>query len=598
MSSLIPLLAGIAILFIGARIYPNFLVKLLGVNDANPTPAHRLKDGAEYVPSPTHVVFGHHFATIAGASPIVGPTLALAFGYGASWLWIILGCIFFGAVHDMTSMYVSMREDGRSMAELSRRTLGKWGYFLFLAFLVLILTLINAIFLNLSCAALTADYPLSHLKLAADTALLRTYPKLVAGDTVMHGRIGGIATTSVFIITLMAPLIGYLTHRRQWRNAALYVIAAIICVLSVIIGFRYPVFLTAEKWRYIMSAYVFVACWIPVWLMTQPRDFTNVQILYGGILLMVIGNLVMGFKGHLTQAPLFDIANGTRLAGPLWPVLMITIACGAISGFHSIAASGTTVKQINKESDVRRVGYYAMLLEGVMALATMILVATALPSKEYFSIVYPSTGAGNPILAFSIAMGYMMRECFRVPVAIGAVIGILVVEGFVVTTLDTAIRLCRYILEELWFFIYKGKPEKIFRMPVFNTALSVGLMLFFALNTTIMNSWKIFGAGNQLIAALALIICTVWLWQRRRAFWFALIPAAAMTATTFAMLILFIVNNMKINNAGPLAVSASERLPLLFASYTLLILAVGVVAVSVGKFFKGHSEIAKPSHER
>ncbi len=123
-------------------------------------------------------------------------------------------------------------------------------------------------------------------------------------------------------------------------------------------------------------------------------------------------------------------------------------------------------------------------------------------------------------------------------------------------------------------------------------------MLFFALNTTIMNSWKIFGAGNQLIAALALIICTVWLWQRRRAFWFALIPAAAMTATTFAMLILFIVNNMKINNAGPLAVSASERLPLLFASYTLLILAVGVVAVSVGKFFKGHSEIAKPSHER
>lgn len=590
MNVLIPLVVGFAFFVIATRTYPFFLMKSLGVDDSRPTPATRLEDGRDYVPTRSHVVFAHHFAVIAGAGPIVGPVMALAFGWGPTWLWIVFGCILFGAVHDMTAMYVSVREDGRSLADMSRRSLGAWGYVLLLAFLVMILTLINAIFLNLSCAALTSDYPLSLLKLDADTGLLRTYPKVMSNtETIMVGRIGGIATTSVFVITLFAPIMGWLIHKKRWPMPVMYLIAAVACVVSVLLGFRLPIFLNGDQWRYVMSAYVFLACWIPVWLILQPRDFVNVQILYGGLIAMLVGVVVLGLSGESVSADFMSHEQGTRLAGPIWPLLMITVACGAISGFHSLAATGTTVKQITRESDVRRVGYNAMILEGCLALLAMLLVATALPSKEYFNIVFPATGAGNPILAFSMAMGYMLHSAFTIPIAVGAVLGILVVEGFVVTTLDTAVRLCRYMLEEFWNFVFKGKAPRVLRSPVSNTALAVGLMLYFALNSTIMSAWKIFGAGNQLIGALALIVATVWLIQRGRSFWFAVVPAILMSITTFAMLGLFIYYNLATGVTGPLVVSAKEKGPLVFASVVMLLLAIGVVIVSIRKFIQAFS---------
>jgi carbon starvation protein len=578
MNVLLPLCAGLLILIVASRTYPFYISRLLGVDDSQPTPAHRLADGRDYVPSRTHVVFAHHFAVIAGAGPIVGPTLALAFGYGASWAWIVLGCVLFGAVHDMTSMFVSMREDGRSIAEMANRTLGKGGYLLFVAFLVLILSLINAIFLNLSCKALTADYPLSLLKLASSSTLLHTYPN---PQGVMVGRIGGIATTSVLVITLVAPLIGYLIHKRRWPTAPMYVIAAVLCALSVLLGFRWPVFLDADTWRWIMSAYVFVACWIPVWLILQPRDFVNVQLLYAGLLMMVVGVVALGVQGHGMAAPLGNVGEGAQLAGPIWPALFITVACGAISGFHSLACTGTTVKQISRESEVRRIGYNAMILEGVLALLTLVLVGSALPRAEYLAIVFPPGLDGNPILAFSIAMGYMLEQTLRIPTAIGAVLGILVVEGFVVTTLDTAVRLCRYLLEELWTLLLGGRTPALFRNPLFNTALAVGLMLFFASSSTIMAAWRIFGAGNQLIGALAMTVVTVWLLQRGRSFWFTLIPALALATTTFTMLALFLWHNLGVDQVGPLSVSAKEKGPLVGASVVMLILAAGVVGIAV-----------------
>lgn len=581
MNVLFPTLVGLVLLFIATRTYPFFLMKAIGVDDKNPPPSERFNDGRDYVPSKTPVVFAHHFTVIAGAGPIVGPTIALAFGFGPPWLWIVFGCILFGAVHDMTSMFVSMREDGRSIAEMSRRTLGRWGYFLFVAFLIMILTLINAIFLNLSCKALTSDYPLHMLQLPTDTTLLRTYMK---GD-MMVGRIGGIATTSVFVITVVAPFMGYLLYKRRLPLTFMYGLAAFLCITSVIFGFYFPVFLQETEWRYIMSAYVFIACWIPVWLILQPRDFVNVQLLYGGIGLMVAGIAWMGIQGRGVAADFAEISRGNALVGPIWPLLMITVACGAISGFHSLAASGTTVKQITSEQCVRKVGYNAMILEGALALLTLMLVATALPTQEYLAIVYPDNGAGNPILAFSISMGYMLHGTFGIPIAIGAVLGILVVEGFVVTTLDTAVRLCRYLLEEFWAFIFGTGRFAFLRNPLFNTGIAVGLMLFFALNSTIMSAWKIFGAGNQLIGALALTVVTVWLLRRMRPCWFTLIPAILMTATTFGMLTLFILNNVARDAMGPLVVSPKEKIPLVVASAIMLLLSIGVVAVSLHRFF-------------
>ena len=597
MNVLIPLLIGLALFLIAVLTYPQYLSRLLGINDKSPTPAIRLEDGRDYVPTRSHVVFAHHFAVIAGAGPIVGPALALAFGFGPAWLWIVIGSIFFGAVHDMVSMFVSMREDGRSMADMSRRTLGRWGYFLFLAFLVMILTLINAIFLNMSCKALTSDYPLSLLKLDVASNLLHTYPKLINGANVMVGRIGGIATTSVFVITLVAPLVGYLIHKKRWSVTLMYIFSTFICILSVLAGFKWPIFLDEGQWRWIMSGYIFIACWIPVWLILQPRDFVNVQILYGGVLVMIVGVIALGLRGAPIGMELVSLDQGARLAGPIWPALFITVACGAISGFHSLASTGTTVKQIKSERDVGRIGYNAMILEGVLALATLALIATALPAKEYLSIVYPVGGNGNPILAFSIAMGYMLKTVFGIPIAIGAVLGILVVEGFVVTTLDTAVRLCRYMLEELWRFLFGANTPRLVLHPLFNTLLAVGLMLFFALNSTIMSAWKIFGAGNQMIAALSMTVASVYLLQRGRKFWFALIPAGLMTVTTFVMLVQFIAKNLTPGATGPLVVSPKEKGPLVFASLLLIILGVGVVMVALKAFVSGKGMIKAEARE-
>ncbi len=586
MNVLIPLLVGLGLLFLATRTYPFYLSRKLGVDDNLVTPAHHMKDGRDYVPTRTHVVFAHHFSVIAGAGPIVGPTLALAYGWAPGWFWIVLGCILFGAVHDMTAMFVSMREQGRSIADMARRSLGGAGYLFFLAFLVMILTLINAIFLNLSCKALTAAYPAALLKLEEGSHLLTTFVK----DGVLMGRIGGIATTSVFVITAFAPLIGWLVHKRHWHTGVLYVIAAVICVASVALGFKFPILLTEQTWRYAMSIYVFLACWLPVWLILQPRDFVNVQILYGGLIMMFAGVILYGVEGHTMNMAVFSVSDGERLSGPIWPFLFITIACGAISGFHSLAATGTTVKQIGKESEVRRVGYNAMILEGALALLALMLIASALPRVEYMNIVFPANSDGNPILAFSIAMGYMLNNVAHIPVALGSVLGILVLEGFVVTTLDTAVRLCRYMLEEFWVFLFQGRHIAFLKNPFFNTALAVALMLFFALNSTIMSAWKIFGAGNQLIAALAMTVVTVWLLQRGRSFWFTVVPAVLMTITTFATLIISIQKNLAPAGSGQLI--AQGQGPLTFAAALLLVLAVGVIFVSARKFIAGHRATA------
>ncbi|MFA4944127.1 MAG: carbon starvation CstA family protein [Lentisphaeria bacterium] len=587
MNVLIPLLAGLLLLGLGARFYSSWISRLLGVDDRRPTPARRLEDGRDYVPTRTHVVFAHHFATIAGAGPIVGPTLALAFGWAPAWGWIVLGCILFGAVHDMTAMFISLREDGRSLADVCRRTLGGAGYFCFLAFLLLILTLINAIFLKLSCKALSAAYPAALLKLEPGSRLIGTFVQ----DGVVMGRIGGIATTSVFVITLFAPLVGWLAHRRRLPGPWLYLLSAGICAASIALGFRFPIALTPGTWLYVMSAYVFLACWVPVWLVMQPRDFVNVQILYAGVLLLAAGLVWLGFTGRPLAAAGWAVAEGTRLAGgPVWPFLMITVACGAISGFHSLAAGGTTAKQVTSESAVRRVGYYAMVLEGALALMALLLVAAVLPRGEYLAIVFPAGGEGNPILAFAVAVGYLLHDMLGLPVAAGCVAGILVLEGFVVTTLDTAVRLCRYILEEFWGFLWNGRAPAFFRNAFVNTGFAVGLMLLFATSSTLFAAWKVFGAGNQLIAALAMTVASFWLLARGRAYWFALAPALFMTVTTFAMLLRQLWSYHAAAPAGALV--AAKDLPLAVASLLLLALATGVILVSLRRLAGGRWRVA------
>ena len=572
MNILVPITAAAIVLWIALRLYPRWIARVFREDDGNIVPAEKFADGRDFVKSRTHVVFGHHFATIAGAGPIVGPILALAFGWQPVWLWAVLGGIFFGAVHDMTVMFMSVREGGRSVARVAKDVLGPVGYVLNLIVLIFVLTIVNAIFLNLSVTALTSSYPLASLGLQPGQNLLGT----VEQNGVVMGRIGGIATTSVFVITAFAPVLGWLIRSRGLSMAVAYSTAAVVCLASVVLGFLVPITMAPETWRVVMTLYVFAACALPVWFVLQPRDFTNVQLLYGGIALLLLSLLIGGlFHGTAVQAPALDLAAGERaLKGAIWPILFITVACGAISGFHSLVASGTTVKQIPRESDVRRIGYGGMVLESFLAVLVLVAVASMLPQPEYLSIVYPAGAPSNPILAFALGVGRMVNTAMPfVPVAVAAVVGILMIEGFVVTTLDSSVRLARYLLDEFWDYVFAGRAPALVRNPMFNTAIAVAMMFFFAVSATVRQMWPVFGAGNQLIGALALTTVSVWLVQRARQHLFALIPAIFMIGTTVAALFLLVRQHL-----------ATGNLALALTAMMLLCVSVGVVLIGATRF--------------
>lgn len=597
---------GLALLVVASRTYSFWIARVFKLDDRQAPPSEQFADQSDYVKSPTQVVFAHHFASIAGAGPIIGPILALAFGWGPAWLWIIFGAIFFGAVHDMSSMCVSLREGGKTIAEIARRTLGNAGYLMFVIFLILVLCLINAIFLNLSAQALTSIIPVNTLGVSADNTVIKT----IEDGGVVKAQIGGIATTSVFIMTLLAPLIGWMVHRRGMRGLNAFGLAAIICVASVIAGFAWPIDMYSVAWTYfdpqdaaharqiaeniwkiLLASYVFIGCWIPVWLLLQPRDFTNVQILYGGLVLLLVGSVIAGFNGKsIEMEELATLDQGQRaLNGPVWPFLFITIACGAISGFHSLVATGTTIKQIPRETDCRRVGFNAMLLESFLALLVLAALASQLSRSDYMSIVWPAEGSGSPVMAFALACGRTFAN-LGIPNDVGAVLGILVIEGFLVTTLDTSVRLGRYLFEELWGSVFAPSQTEelppaaaarseaqrtsnipaILRSKLFNTSLAVAGMLFFAFSALYHQIWTIFGSGNQLIGALALTTVSIWLLQRRRSWLFAAVPAAFMVVTTLVAL-----------NSKMLIDFQAGRMPLAFAGAMLLALAIGFVSIAV-----------------
>jgi len=571
MNLLLPVAAAAVLLILAYRWYPRYIGRVFKEDDSRATPCETKADGKDYVKSRTHVVFGHHFATIAGAGPIVGPTLALAYGWQPVWLWLVIGGIFFGAVHDMTAMFVSAREGGKSIGAIARTTLGPLGYLLNLTVLIFVLAIINAIFLNLSITALTSLYPLEALRLDPNQSMLGT----VDVNGVQNARIGGIATTSVFLITLFAPVLGWLIRRDQISTRNAYAVATVTCVLSVIAGFLWPITLSGEAWRYIMTFYILLACALPVWLVLQPRDFTNVQILYGGMLLLFIAAIIAGLKGATIQAPGMDLATGqAALRAPLWPILFITVACGAISGFHSLVASGTTVKQIPKESDIRRIGYGAMVTETFFAILVLVAVGSMLTQAEYLSVVYPPGVATNPVLGFALGAGRLINLAIPfIPVAIAVVFGILMLEGFVVTTLDSSVRLCRYLIQEAWDVVFAGEAPAWTRNVLINSGIAVALMFVFSVSGTVRQMWPIFGAGNQLIGALALTTVSVWLAQRARQTTFAVVPAAFMIVTTCAALFILARTNL-----------TSGNLWLGSAATALLFLAVGAVVVGVTRF--------------
>ncbi|MGB4705446.1 MAG: carbon starvation CstA family protein [Candidatus Saccharicenans sp.] len=570
MNVLFLLFIAIILFIFASRFYAGYIARKIGEDPNNPTPAVTCNDGRDYVPTKNYVVFAHHFSAIAGAGPILGPTMALLYGYVPAWLWIVLGGIFIGAVHDYTALFVSIREGGRSMAEVARKTLGSAGFNLFIGFTIVMIVLVTSSFLNATAISLTSLWPLAKIGVREGETFLKT----VVVDGVVMGRIGGIASTSVIIITLFSPVLGWLLYRKGMKTSIAYLLALAIGVISVIAGIHYPVTLNPRTWMIIISVYVLIAAGVPVWVILQPRDFINVQILYGGIILLVLSVFSTGIHGLKISMPAFNLQEGIQHLGLIWPMMFCTIACGAISGFHALVAGGTTCKQLPNEKDARRIGYNAMLLESVLAVCVVLAVGAALNFGDYKSIVWPLDPAvkSNPILGFSLAVGHLLNMGLGIPVALGTIFGILQVEGFVVTTLDAAVRLNRYLFEELWSIVFKNPPRLLKNYWV-NSGLAVILMWILAYSNAFNVLWPIFGTANQLLAALTLFAVSAWLLLRRKPNWFTIIPGVFMLITTMASLIILMRSYLE-----------KKNYVLLTADVVLLGLAIGVVFLFVKNF--------------
>ncbi len=472
----------LAILFIVAVViftiayftYGNFLSKkVYKLDDKNPTPAHTMQDGIDYVPAPAPVLLGHHFSSIAGAGPIVGPiTATMAWGWLPAYIWIVIGSIFIGGVHDMSALVASIRHQARSIAELGSDYITKRAGWLFRLFIWLALVYVVAVFIN------------------------------VAQITFNAKTVGGGVAMSALIYILLALLFGTLLYRQKKSLGITTLIFVILVYFSVWLGQKIPVNLSPVAWDWILLIYVFIASVTPVWILLQPRDYLSSFLLYGAVIGGGIGILFGGSKVALQPGSAFLGYNSA--IGPMVPLLFVVIACGSISGFHSLVGSGTTSKQLNKETDAQRIGYTAMLLEGIVAVIAMSSVAIL-------------TKAGRAALSNNAAAIYghgigTFVHVFGIPMGLGTAFGMLALSSFVLTSTDTGTRLARYVFTEL-----TGLKNRY--MATLLTLILPAILVFVRYTDPksgkVLPVWKalwpVFGATNQLIAALVLFVVMIWL---------------------------------------------------------------------------------------
>lgn len=623
MNVLVVLAGAVAVLAVVGRLYSRRLSRVLGEDDRQVAPSVVINDGRDYVPTRTPIVFGHHFAAIAGAGPIVGPILAMYYGWVPVLAWLLIGGLFIGAVHDYAVVHVAMREGGRSLVHIARRYLGKTAFVMMGFMIATLLGMVCASFLDLSAQTLISQVPVEKLGLADPGKWFRVVEvkpdaqqkaaqqaiqtmDVVSREASQAARgtsgtlvqrvamVGGVSSMSVIVITLFAPLVGYLYIKRQISVWLASVFSVAICVLSIVVGLYFPVQMQGDHWKWLIAGYVLLASGIPVWMLIQSRDFINVHILYVGIAFIVAALVAAGLQGATLQMPTFNVAEASQVKelGPMWPVLFITIACGAVSGFHALCAGGTTCKQLTSERAARRVGYFAMLLETLLAVCVVGCIAVGLSKVNYQALVYPATlglpaRSGGAVLAFGQAVGNTAHLGLGAPTALGIVGGMLMLEGFLLTTLDTAVRLTRYILEEIWAALLEGResaggdavavpvPPQAWTLPWllrhywFNSALAVGLMMLLSLTNSYQAIWGLFASGNQLLAALALLLTSVWLLNRGKEFLYTLVPGLFVLVTTLFMLLYLLLTNYIPN--------WRSKMTLLVADVVILTMTAGVL---------------------
>jgi len=490
MNAIILMLFSVVIFLIAYATYGKYLVEKWGIDESIETPAHRLNDGVDYVPAKAPVLLGHHFSSIAGAGPIVGPIAAAIFGWLPAMLWIIIGSIFFGGVHDMGALFASVRHDGKSLGEVIGVNIGKKGKQLFSIFAWLALLLVVAAFTNI---------------------VANTFVAVPAA-----------ATASVLFIVIAIGF-GYFVYSKGVSLTIGSIIGVALLVLCIYLGQVFPLALGKNAWMVILLGYIFVASVTPVWILLQPRDYLNSFLLYAMLIGGILGIIIMR-PVIQTPATTGFVVNGQFL----FPMLFVTIACGAVSGFHSLVGSGTTSKQIDSEKDLKLIGYGSMLIEGVLA-TIAIITATYLAGDKFADLL----ANGGPVNVFSDGLGTFMTS-FGVPMAVGKSFTALAISAFALTSLDTATRLARFIFQEM--FDTEGETSIMTnRYVATGITVVLGGALAFKGWTKI---WPLFGASNQLLAALALLALAIWLKKSGREYKMALYPMIFMFAVTLTALVI------------------------------------------------------------
>ena len=521
MNAVVILLVGVAVLVLGYLFYGKWLAEQWGVDPNKTTPAHELEDGNDYVPAKAPVLMGHHFSSIAGAGPINGPIQAAVFGWVPVMLWVLIGGIFFGAVHDFGALFASVRNKGQSIGEVIAASIGKRAKRLFIIFSYLTLILVVAAFASIVANTFKA-----------------TYDEAGVLDKAASAANASTAMISILFIVI-AIIFGMMVYR---RNASLGVstvigVAAIIACMAIGLNWH-PIYLSGSTWMIIVGIYIAIASVTPVWILLQPRDYLSSFLLYGMMIVAVVGIIgahptldIPAFTGFVDKA-----TNGSGVSlGSLFPALFVTIACGAISGFHSLVGSGTTAKQLDRESDARPIAYGGMLIE--CALALISLCAVGYIWKEYVP-----GGITTPTAVFATGIS---RMCATIPFLKGAEsviysMLILAVSAFCLTSLDTATRLARYMFQEFWLEpgeTYENATgiKKTLTNPYFATIITVVLGVALGM-TGYAKIWALFGAANQLLAALGLLAVAAWLGQIGRNNKMFLFPMAFMLVVTIVSL--------------------------------------------------------------
>ncbi len=507
MSAVWPTLCCLVLYVLGYRLYARFLARrIFRLDDSMPTPAHVLRDDVDYMPTRKRVLFGHHFASITGLSPMLGPAIAVIWGWGPAMAWVVLGAILIGCVHDFAALVISIRARGLSIGKVAEGVIGRRAKGLFLAIIFFGVALAMGVFTLVIAQLFSGAY----------------------GSAVLPS--GG--------LMIVAATIGWLFYRRGMRLGPLTAVGFLIQLGLVWAGARFPIeWRDADGWKYLLLGYAFLASVLPVWSLLQPRDFLNSLLLYLG--------LGLCFTGFFLGAP--DFAAPVFQAHPegapsFFPFVFITIACGATSGFHALVSSGTTAKQLDRESDSVVVGYGGMIGESMLGLVAVLATTAGIAAQgartpamiwqEHYASWGAASGLAAKMARFIEGAAHFVTE-LGIPVELAQAFIAVVVVSFALTTLDSATRLLRYNVEEIAQSV--GLKRGIDRYSSSLIAvLAIGFFAFYRIDgkPAGLVLWQVFGTVNQLLAGLTLMVATLYLKRRGRPSWYTFLPMIFMLVTT------------------------------------------------------------------